>query len=1071
MGKSKDKSKNKSKDKKKSGSSISKSSSSSMPFESTSSISDFSNSNSSSFSFKKLTTKRKKPLSYVVGTPKSLAGLKIPVVRITNENDFKKYYPRYPQKVTPKYWELPSHKTFFNWVESTYARYKSTVDKEEHAGQTRRLFRHQQLVRDFMQDKSPMRGILLYHGLGVGKTCASIVIAEASKSKKEVVFLSKTKLESNFIDQLKDCGHDYYLRRKNWVFSRCTTPQEKKLAGEIGIPLKVIAQNKGVFFIDQYKKGNNYASLGKLQEKLDYQINEMIKQRYTFKHLDDTGLSKKLEEFPFDNKVVIIDEVHNLINGMVNNGKTGTAIEKALMKARDCKIVFLSGTPLVNDVFEASKIYNILRGPIKTHIFRLLSDNGNINWNLVRSSLKQNIYIDQILIQKPQKLLKITQNPKNFVTDPSGNGIIYQPQRKISPEVFVSSIRKRLENIGYQVQVSTEQYTALPTSVKEFDTLFYNRTINKLKNIDVIKKRIVGLTSYVASNEDMPDKTGTNIVLVPMSNYQLDKYKKYRNEEIQKDKKQRGKAKNDEKIKSSYKIVSRIYCTFAFPEEIGSPYDSKEAKLLEELEEQDLENIVEHSGEDNLKQIRQVEKDTRIRYLRQLEKKADKYFNPEALAVYAPKYLEMIHNIKKNEGCALVYSQFVTLTGLNTFALALQVSGNYAPFDIKKVGGEWELDEKPEDRDKPKYIIWSGGTQIDKQSMFINIFNSKLDNLPYNCQKLKDQLRKKYGKEMNVYGNVIKLFMTTKSGAEGINLHNIRQVHIMESYWQPALISQIIGRATRKGSHMNLPPNKRNFEVFYYLASLSAEQNETLLTSRLVNIKNDIARYDDGLGMKGKIATSDEALYILSYRKQQIINGFYKIMKEVSFDCGLNAIDNYDPVNPIVCMDYESTNRDEYTYGPSLEDTMYVADTQQEWDVQVGYIEFTFPPGPYGRKFYTEINPSPGQKRYIYDSDFKKGGRSKPVGELLERDGKVFPAFYKSANIKFNKRKSQSKSKSQEKKKPKSQSKSKSQEKKKSKSQSKSKSQEKNKSASQEKKKPKIVHRRSRTKSKKPAKK
>lgn len=925
----------------------------------------------------------------------------VTIVTINDVSEFKRYMPRYPKKVVPETWELPSHKTFFNWVETNYSKYKQITKDEDTAF---KQFPHQELVRDFMQDKSPSRGILLYHGLGSGKTCASIAISEASRSKKEVVFLSKAKLESNFIeDGLKKCGHDYYKLKKQWVFCKCKTPLEKKLAAEIGIPMEAINRNGGMFLVDQYKKGYNYNKLGSYQDKLDYQVNAMIHQRYKFKHLDDPGLVGKIEEYPFDNKVVIIDEVHNLINNMVSRNKSGVRIEEALMNARDCKIIFLSGTPLVNDIFEATKIYNILRGYIKTHIFRIVAGDNMINWKLVQNILKRNLYVDQMLMLKAQKTIKVTQNPKNFINNTNGSGIVFQPQRFMSSDVFVSTLHKQLEALGYQITVSTEQYTALPTTMKEFEALFYNRLANKMKNKEVIKKRIVGLTSYVASNENMPSLVARNVIQVPMSNYQLGKYKKYRNDEIQKQKKQR-KASEDEKIKSSYRIVSRMYCTFAFPEEIGSPYDTKDANILDELEQNDLEEvIIQDDAQSNMKQVRQFDNNIKLRYLKQLEKNADKFLSIHngSLDIYAPKYKAIIENLNAGEGCALVYSQFISLTGLNTFALTLNTTGEYAEFDVKRVNGEWELDEKPGDEFKKKYVIWAGVTAKEKQFIFRLVFNGQLDLLPQNCNKLKEQLKKRYGNELNLYGKIIKIFMTTKSGAEGINLHNVRQVHIMESYWQFALIEQIIGRATRANSHINLPPDKRNYEVFYYLATLSPEQNSTLLKSSLINIKSDISKFPDALGKMGQIITSDEALYIYSDRKQKIINEFFDIMKQCSFDCGINAVKNYDPVHPVVCLDYESTNRDDYTYGPSIEDTMYVADTQQEWDVQIGYIEFMYPPKN-GKKFYTEINPSPGQKKYIYDENFKKGGRAKPVGELIDKNGQIYPAFYKSANITFN---------------------------------------------------------------------
>ena len=47
---------------------------------------------------------------------------------------------------------------------------------------------HQKLVRDYMNTYTPYRGIFLFHGLGAGKTCGSIAIAEGLKSEKSVCF-------------------------------------------------------------------------------------------------------------------------------------------------------------------------------------------------------------------------------------------------------------------------------------------------------------------------------------------------------------------------------------------------------------------------------------------------------------------------------------------------------------------------------------------------------------------------------------------------------------------------------------------------------------------------------------------------------------------------------------------------------------------------------------------------------------------------------------------------------------------------------------------------------------------
>ena len=66
--------------------------------------------------------------------------------------------------------------------------------------------------------------------------------------------------------------------------------------------------------------------------------------------------------------------------------------------------------------------------------------------------------------------------------------------------------------------------------------------------------------------------------------------------------------------------------------------------------------------------------------------------------------------------------------------------------------------------------------------------------------------------------------MITSSGAEGINLKNTRYVHIIEPYWHPVRVEQVIGRARRICSHQDLPLSERNVKVFIYLMTFTQTQ-------------------------------------------------------------------------------------------------------------------------------------------------------------------------------------------------------------------------------------------------------
>lgn len=928
---------------------------------------------------------------------------KIKIVKILDNLTAKKYLPQEEDRVIPKVWELPTRKTFFNWVIDNYKSYTNIKPESQEKQERISLFQQQKLVRDFMSDQSPYRGLLLYHGLGVGKTCASIAISQTiTDPDKEVWVFSKASLEGNYIKGIKECGMDIIRNQNNWVFIECESQLEKDIAMKnYLIPEEIIKHNDGAFIINYSDNTPNYNNLSsKDQTRLDYQINYILNKRFKFKHLDDTRLLQKLDnagKYPFDNKVLIFDEVHNLINSIATGSKTGVAFEKHLMAAKNCKIIFLTGTPVVNDVFESAKIFNILKGPITTYTFRLVDYAEDINWNLLRLTLKKNIYVDQIIIKRSQKMISITQNPDNYINHPDGTGIIFQKGRVLSGERFEDLVKKQITGMGYKVVANKEVNNCLPNTQKEFDALFYNRDMNRLKKTDVLKKRIVGMLSFYDPPVQslMPEVTKIERVFAEMSNLQAKQYQKARNEEIEKNKKMKKKAGRDmDKIKSSYRIFSRMACTFAFPEELGSPYEDA-MKILEEADEDNEKSEVggldaEVFNEENEKNMAKFDMLVKRTYLKKLDKDKTKYLSMDngSLERHSPKYYRMIKKIETSPGCVFVYSQFITLIGLNTFCLALEATGNYVEFEIRKDGGNWVIDSNPEDDMKWKYITWAGDKDKEKREILIKIFNGELDLLPSSCQTLKTQLRNKYGEEMNKHGAIIRIFMTTKTGAEGISLMNVRQVHIMEPYWQPVLIDQVIGRAVRTGSHMTLPQSERNVEVYVYLATYSSKQ---LATTTEPNLRGDVARFNDGLQKRGQIVTSDESLYIISERKKNVINVLLKLFKEVAFDCNIHASKNFNPNNPFKCLDYDSKNRDEYLSAPSIMDTVGLAEEHQEQNIKIAMGEFSVK----GVKYYYELNILPGQKKVFYKDDILGAGRAKPVGELIEKGGKTFPAFYK----------------------------------------------------------------------------
>ncbi len=203
---------------------------------------------------------------------KTTVSRRLKIVKILDEETAQKYIPQNEDRIIPKVWELPNRKSFFNWVLKTYAGFdKSKVDtKDKKKGKDEKetplrmeLFSQQKLVRDFISDESPYRGLLLYHGLGVGKTCASIAISKTiTDPEREVWVFSKASLEGNYIKGIKDCGMDTVRNQNNWVFIECENKVEKNLALNVyGIPEEVIKHNYGAFIINYSDNTPNYNKL------------------------------------------------------------------------------------------------------------------------------------------------------------------------------------------------------------------------------------------------------------------------------------------------------------------------------------------------------------------------------------------------------------------------------------------------------------------------------------------------------------------------------------------------------------------------------------------------------------------------------------------------------------------------------------------------------------------------------------------------------------------------------------------------------------------------------------------
>ena len=73
---------------------------------------------------------------------------------------------------------------------------------------------------------------------------------------------------------------------------------------------------------------------------------------------------------------------------MANGTPTGSKLYELLLNAKNCKMIFLSGTPIINTIFELTEVYNLLMGPVSTLVYKLIPEFGkNINYSIIKDIL------------------------------------------------------------------------------------------------------------------------------------------------------------------------------------------------------------------------------------------------------------------------------------------------------------------------------------------------------------------------------------------------------------------------------------------------------------------------------------------------------------------------------------------------------------------------------------------------------------------------------------------------------------------------------------------------------------
>lgn len=216
---------------------------------------------------------------------------------------------------------------FYSSINKIYARYKIPKTKKtfrEICFPTKYEFQiPQKFLAEFINPKTPYRGILVYHRIGAGKTCTAINIAEKFKNTKNIMVVLPASLKGNFRSELRSlCTGQNYLSDRERAELKKLHPSDP-----------------------EYKE---------IIERSDERIDKYY-TIYSYNKFVDLLKQKKLS---LKNTLLIIDEVHNMVS---DTGTYYSYLYEAVHSApENLRLVIMSATPIFDKASEIALTMNLL---------------------------------------------------------------------------------------------------------------------------------------------------------------------------------------------------------------------------------------------------------------------------------------------------------------------------------------------------------------------------------------------------------------------------------------------------------------------------------------------------------------------------------------------------------------------------------------------------------------------------------------------------------------------------------------------------------------------------------------
>jgi hypothetical protein len=372
------------------------------------------------------------------------------------------------------------------------------------ATQALEVYEYQKFVREYVRQASPYRGLLVYHGLGSGKTCSAIAAAEAlfSVSKKKIIVMTPFSLRDNFIREVSFCGFRHFRLQNHWIKLDRSNPTIALFATEIlGIPAEFV-KKAATIWVPDFGEGKtpNFNGLDTAdRQQIVKQVTAQVTSRIEFINYNGITASRLKElacrpldangRGPFDDAVIVVDEIHNLTRLMqgtiepyltslpglkrkvplepvtpgrwepalckkatdprrpyLTNYKRGYLLYRLLQGARNSKIIGLSGTPLINFPEEIAILINLLGGYVHTASFTVTPASEK-NKKELQELLQQNPYVDfeEVRMEGLNMYVMITCLPEGMMKVKDAQGVL--GIQRVNPDTVTPTINENTAQV------------------------------------------------------------------------------------------------------------------------------------------------------------------------------------------------------------------------------------------------------------------------------------------------------------------------------------------------------------------------------------------------------------------------------------------------------------------------------------------------------------------------------------------------------------------------------------------------------------------------------------------------